>query len=125
MLFSVSEIGALAILLSLATGFLVGVSVGFLAVAALHVRRRALLDGLSGMIGFTTGHLIGISARGFAIEVNGAIVGWQRGHDWLGLRGWVFEHALSMALVTCLAAVPLGRGLARMFAWGARSASGR
>jgi hypothetical protein len=106
------QIGLLAALLALSMGLLLGLSLGTLFSAALRRRRRYALDGASGMVGAMAGLWLSVASGKFAVELNGAVVGWQTGAHWPRLRTWASGHALFVAIVGCVVCIALGRALA-------------
>ena len=106
------QIGLLGTLLALSIGSLLGLSLGFLLSAALRLRRRYALDGIAGMVGTLAGFWLSAASRKFAVELNGAVVGWQPGAPWPRLRAWAFGHGLLVAIVGCAVCVALCRALA-------------
>jgi len=105
------QLGALAIAFALIAGALLGISAGLLA-TLVGARRRVPPDAASGAIGFLAGCFLSSQTHDFAIEVNGVIVGWQPGHQWLGLRPLICEHGILTALIACLSLLALSRVLA-------------
>jgi hypothetical protein len=45
------------------------------------------------------------------IEENRTVVGWLPGHDWLGLRPWIYGHQSVAAITIWLLCMVLGRVL--------------
>jgi ABC-type dipeptide/oligopeptide/nickel transport system permease component len=101
------QIGALGAALAAFVGLVLGLSFGVVLSAALRRRRRYLLDGIAGGVGFLGASWLSAASGKFAIELNGAVVGWQPGTPWPGLRAWAFEHAFLAAIIGCLICVAL------------------
>jgi len=106
------QIGLLGVVLVLLTGFFLGLSLGTLFSAAFRRKRRYVLDGITGMIGFLGGSSLSAESRKFAVELNGAVVAWQAGACWPRLRTWAIEHGLIAAIISCMVCIALGRVLA-------------
>jgi len=106
------QVGLLGVVLVLLTGFFLGLSLGTLFSAAFRRKRRYVLDGITGMIGFLGGSSLSAESRKFAVELNGAVVAWQAGACWPRLRTWAIEHGLIAAIISCMVCIALGRVLA-------------
>jgi hypothetical protein len=106
------QIGLLGTALALAAGFLLGLSLGALSSVVLRWKRRYVLDGIAGMVGFLGALSLSAMSSEYAVELNGALVGWQRGTRWPSLRAWALGHGLLAAVIACIVCVALGRALA-------------
>jgi hypothetical protein len=104
MLFFQWQIVLFAIAIYLLLGFLLAISMGALLSTVLRLKRRYLLDGAVGMIGFLVSWVNAASEYG-AIEINGIVVGWQPGTRWPQLRAWAFTHGFLAAAIGCAASV--------------------
>jgi hypothetical protein len=103
------QIGLFGAALALLAGLFLGLSPGILFSSALRRRRRCALDGIAGAAGFLAGSCLSAVSRNFAVELNGAVVGWQPGIRWPRLRAWAPEHGLLAAIIGCVVCLVLGR----------------
>ena len=97
-------LGVIGLALMVVMGAALGLLISVMGKMAFRIQQATyIIDSIVGAIAFPLGFWITAVAANYEIEVNGRVLGWSQGGDWLGLRWWVINHTLTtQALVACL-----------------------